>query len=159
MLVELGIRTFTDTYGHANDAAELAAHAAGTYNAAELTSALSDPLVTYLIAEIGGQPVGFARLALESIEDGVDAARPAEVNQLYVVAEHHGKGVGRALLTECVDRARGAGCDVLWLGVWDANPKAIAFYERFGLRRVGTHDFRLGTELQTDLLMAVALQH
>jgi diamine N-acetyltransferase len=158
MLIELGIRTFTDTYGHANDAAELAAHAAATYDVAEVTSALRDPLVIYLVAEVGSQPAGFAKLVLESIEEGVDAASPAELNQLYVAAEQHGKGVGRALLTGCVDRAHGAGCDVLWLGVWEANPKAIAFYERFGLRRIGTHGFRLGTQLQTDVLMAMTLR-
>jgi ribosomal protein S18 acetylase RimI-like enzyme len=74
-----------------------------------------------------------------------------------VATDRHGRGLGRALLSECADRACRDGCDVLWLGVWDGNDRAIGFYERLGLRRVGATQFRLGSELQTDLLMVLPL--
>jgi ribosomal protein S18 acetylase RimI-like enzyme len=156
-LVEIGMRTFEDTYAHANDPSELAVHIAESYTEPVIAGALRDPNVSYLVAEAAGRIIGFAKIVVESREDGIDAARPAELNQLYVEADQHGRGVGRALLDACTERARQVGCDVLWLGVWERNPKAIGFYERLGFRHVGTHGFRFGSELQTDLLMALPL--
>jgi ribosomal protein S18 acetylase RimI-like enzyme len=156
-LVDLGARTFRDTYGHANDPAELAAHIAERYNEPVILEALRDPNATYLVAVDAGRIIGFAKLVVGSTEDGIVAARPAELNQLYVDSSQHGRGLGRALLDACADHARKADCDVLWLGVWEKNPNAIGFYERLGFRKVGTHTFRFGSELQTDLLMALPL--
>ena len=156
-LVDLGARTFRDTYGHSNDPAELAAHIADSYNEPVVSAALRDPNVTYLVADDAGRIAGFAKLVVGSTEDGIVAARPAELNQLYLDSGEHGRGLGRALLDACAEHARREDCDVLWLGVWEKNPKAIAFYERVGLRKVGAHVFRFGSELQTDLLMVLPL--
>ena len=156
-LVDLGARTFRETYGHANDPHELAAHIAESYNEPVIAEALRDPQVIYLVAEDAGRIIGFAKLMIGSREDGIDAARPAELNQLYVDSDQYGLGVGRALLDACAEQARQADCDVLWLGVWEKNPNAIGFYERLGFRTVGTHGFQFGSELQTDLLMALPL--
>ena len=49
--------------------------------------------------------------------------------------------------------ARELGCDVMWLGVWEYNPRAQRFYEKNGFRVVGSHVFQLGSDPQTDLLM------
>ena len=52
-----------------------------------------------------------------------------------------------------LQEARGGGYDVIWLGVWQENPRAVAFYERWGFQKVGTHVFRLGDDPQTDWIM------
>lgn len=156
-LIDLGARTFHDTYGQANDPAELAAHIAESYNEPVILGALRDPAVSYVVAEDAGRIIGFAKLVVGSTEDGIVASRPAELNQLYVDSDQQGRGLGRALLDACADLARKAGCDVLWLGVWENNSNALGFYERLGFRRVGTHAFRFGTGLQTDLLMTLPL--
>ena len=41
----------------------------------------------------------------------------------------------------------------IWLGVWEENNKAIAFYKRHGFEVFGSHPFKLGGDLQRDLLM------
>lgn len=41
----------------------------------------------------------------------------------------------------------------IWLGVWERNPEATAFYERCGFIRFGEHVFQLGGDAQTDVLM------
>jgi len=43
-----------------------------------------------------------------------------------------------------LDSAAAAGYSTLWRGVWDRNARAIAFYERWGFARVGSHPFQLG---------------
>ncbi len=53
----------------------------------------------------------------------------------------------------CFERGREEGCDVMWLGVWEYNPRAQRFYEKNGFRIVGKHTFQLGSDPQIDLLM------
>ena len=53
-----------------------------------------------------------------------------------------------------LDAARSAGHRTIWLGVWERNARAISFYERWVFEKVGDHVFRLGSDDQTDLIMA-----
>lgn len=156
-LAALGARTFEETYAESNDPGELAAHITVTFAEPRIADALRDPRVTYLVADEGGTLVGYAKLVVPSASDQVDAGNPAELEQLYVVSARHGSGVGRALLRSGARHAAGLGCDTLWLGVWERNPKAVRFYRRAGFEQVGRHHFRLGSELQTDLVMALKL--
>ena len=41
----------------------------------------------------------------------------------------------------------------VWLGVWEKNVNAIAFYEKMGFKQAGQHLFQIGNELQSDLIM------
>jgi len=41
----------------------------------------------------------------------------------------------------------------VWLGVWEHNPRAIAFYRKWGFEAVGEHVFVVGTDPQRDLVM------
>lgn len=157
-LADLGTRTFLEAYGATNDPADLASYIADTYTEHLLAQAIARPEVTYLIAEVGGRAVGFAKLVYGSRTTAVDAVHPAELEQLYVEGGRHGGGLGTALLTACLNQAREHGCDLVWLGVWEHNPRAIGFYERTGFARVGSHSFRLGAQRQTDLLMAISLE-
>ena len=49
-------------------------------------------------------------------------------------------------MQDALDTAEREGCDTLWLGVWEHNPKAMAFYRKFGLEVVGTHAYMLGQD-------------
>jgi ribosomal protein S18 acetylase RimI-like enzyme len=61
--------------------------------------------------------------------------------------------VGAALMQACIDEARRRGHKTLWLGVWEHNPRAQAFYRKWNFVEIGTHVFHLGNDPQTDLLM------
>ena len=60
-------------------------------------------------------------------------------------------------MQDALETAGREGCDCLWLGVWEHNPKAMTFYRKFGLEVVGTHAFMLGQDRQRDLIMSVKL--
>ena len=49
--------------------------------------------------------------------------------------------------------ARHLGGIAIWLGVWERNPRAIAFYEKCGFRDVGSQLFIVGSDPQTDRVM------
>jgi ribosomal protein S18 acetylase RimI-like enzyme len=60
-------------------------------------------------------------------------------------------------MLEIKRQAKSRGARTLWLGVWEHNARAIAFYRKHGFRQIGSHPFLLGQDLQTDLEMAVSL--
>jgi ribosomal protein S18 acetylase RimI-like enzyme len=53
-----------------------------------------------------------------------------------------------------VDAAAAARARTIWLGVWEHNPRAIAFYLKCGFVDVGRHPFQLGRDVQTDRIMS-----
>src|SRR5581483_9009615 len=122
-----------------------------TFTADAQRAELADDERKTWIAELAdGTPVGYAQLRRGTRADGVNAEQPAEVQRIYVDRDAHGRRVGQALMDACIEEARAWRCDVLWLAVWEHNPRAIAFYKKMGFERVGSTTFLLGTDLQRD---------
>jgi diamine N-acetyltransferase len=153
LLSELGERTFSETFAVDNTAEDLAAYVAESFNVAQQTVELKDPESTFLIAEVDGRAAGYAYLHVGKPEEGVEGTNPVELVRLYASREWLGRGVGEQLMRACVDEARQAGHDTLWLGVWEHNGRAQAFYRKWNFRTVGEHMFQLGSDMQRDLLM------
>ncbi len=78
----------------------------------------------------------------------------AELWRFYVTREWHGRGIAQALMASVVTEAAGRGGQTLWLGVWERNSRARAFYGKCGFADVGEHVFLFGTDPQTDRVMA-----
>ncbi len=100
------------------------------------------------------QAIGYAMLRRDSVANGLTAVRPAEVERIYVESVWHGRGVGKALMLACFHQAHTWECDAIWLGVWERNPRAIAFYEKSGFQAMGQQTFVLGRDVQNDIVMA-----
>ncbi len=153
LIRELGVRIFTDTFGPANTPENMRAYLETAFSPERVRAEVTDPASTHLIAEADGTAVGYARLRAGDGPPEVAAARPVELVRLYVERAHQGSGVAAALMRACLDHARDAGHDVMYLGVWEHNPRAIAFYRKWGFERFGEHSFLLGDDEQTDWLM------
>jgi ribosomal protein S18 acetylase RimI-like enzyme len=157
LLVELGARTFSETFAADNNPEDMAAYLASSFNLAQQTAELDDPASTFFIAEVSGVAAGYAQLQAGSSAEGIEGAKPVELVRLYVSKEWLGRGVGEALMRACVDEARRAGHETIWLGVWERNGRAQAFYRKWNFRAVGEHVFQLGSDPQTDILMERAV--
>ena len=155
LLTDLSYTTFWDAFAHhpKNAPDDLAHYMRQAFSIEQITAELAAPESIFLIASIGDKPAGYAKLIVGSTEEGITANRPIELSRLYSHQEYIGKGVGQDLMDACFDRARNDGHDVMWLGVWEFNPRAQRFYEKNGFRAVGQHTFQLGSDPQTDLLM------
>ena len=158
-LTDLAYTTFWDAFAHhpKNAPDDLNHYMRQAFTVEQLAEELADENSIFLIAEIDGKSAGYAKLIVGSIEDGITAAMPIELSRLYSHQEFLGKGVGQNLMDACFDYAKSGGHDVMWLGVWEYNPRAQAFYRKNGFREVGKHVFQLGTDPQTDLLMQKAI--
>jgi GNAT superfamily N-acetyltransferase len=154
LLAELGARTFSETFAADNKPEDMAAYLAASFSPARQTEEILDTRSIYLVAEIDNEAVGYAQLYAGVTPECVTGATPIELVRFYVVAHWHGRGVSAALMPACIDEARRAGYQTLWLGVWEHNGRAQAFYRKWSFREVGEHIFQLGSDPQTDVLMA-----
>lgn len=155
LLTDLAYTTFWDAFAHhpKNAPDDLNHYMRQAFNQEQIAAELTDAKNIFLIAEIDGDAAGYSKIILDTIEPGITAERPVELSRLYAHQKHLGQGVGQKLMDACLERAVSDGRDVMWLGVWEYNPRAQRFYEKNGFRVVGSHIFHLGKDSQTDLLM------
>lgn len=132
----------------------MAAYLAEAFGPEKQAAQLADPANVFLIAEAEDHPVGYAHLRFAPAPEAIVGRAPMEIRRFYACKEWIGRGVGALLMEECMARARRAGCDAVWLDVWEHNDRAMAFYRKWGFVLVGSQRFKLGNDLQYDLLMA-----
>jgi ribosomal protein S18 acetylase RimI-like enzyme len=157
LLAELGARTFAETFASDNTDEDMASYMAASFNVSQQMADLADPASTYLVAEVDGLAVGYGKLHAGEPAEGIEGVKPVELVRLYVSREWLGRGVGEALMRACIDEARQARHRTIWLGVWERNSRAQAFYRKWTFREVGEHTFQLGSDSQRDILMERAL--
>jgi len=155
-LAALAARTFRDTFADDNSTDDMDAYVRDSFSLDRVRAELADDVNTFLLAFMDGeaQPDGYAKLRNGTTDPSVRGPDPVELQRLYVDGSAMGQGVGAALMRASLDAARSAGRRTLWLGVWERNARAISFYERWQFETVGEHVFRLGSDHQTDLIMA-----
>lgn len=154
LLAEIGVETFADSFGAQNTPDDMAQYLELSFSPQIQAAELSDPDSLFLIAEIEGEPVGYARLHQGATPAAIAAVQPIEIVRFYARKAWIGHGIGAALMQACLDEAAARGCDVVWLDVWEENQRARVFYEKWGFTTAGTQKFNLGEDLQNDLLMA-----
>jgi len=156
-LAILAERTFRDAFGARNSPENIDLHCAKCFGTDIQLREIGERGFVTTLADEAGSLVGFSQLRLARPSPAVTARKPAELSRIYVTAEWHGRGVAQSLMKQALADAARAGCDVLWLGVWEHNPKATTFYRKFGFGIVGTQSFMLGQERQRDLVMSVGI--
>lgn len=152
-LVSIGIRTFRDTFDEMNTPENMMLYLNETFTIKKIRAELQEPGSAYFLAESGDTTIGYARLRTGEIPDGLQAQSPIEIQRLYVDKDFIGRRVGYLLMSTCLNYANARKHDVVWLGVWEHNMRARAFYTRAGFEEFGKHVFMLGNDAQTDLLM------
>lgn len=156
-LAAIAERTFREAFAGGNSAESISLHCAQKFSAEIQGKEIADPQVITLLAEVAGELVGFAQLRLEQPADCVSGDRPSELHRIYVSSHWHGRGVAGKLMRAVSAAAARAGSDGIWLGVWEHNPRAIAFYRKCGFSVVGEHTFMLGRDRQRDLILSAPL--
>jgi ribosomal protein S18 acetylase RimI-like enzyme len=153
LLAELGARTFSETFAADNTPEDMTAYLASSFGQELQAAELADPHSLFLIAEIDGVAGGYAKLGHGPTPESVIGNKPIELVRLYVSREWLGRSIGAALMRACIDEAAQKGYRTIWLGVWEHNQRARAFYRKCNFHEVGEHVFQLGNDSQTDILM------
>lgn len=153
ILTEIGRKTFVEKFSKDNRKEDMDLYVSETFNFERQLSEIKDPNRFIEIAWIENQPAGFLHLLNGQPEPSVKGAKPIEILRLYADSQWHGKGVGTALMERSIKIAREQGFETIWLGVWEKNARAQAFYKKYGFEAGGQHMFRLGTDEQIDIIM------
>jgi CTP:molybdopterin cytidylyltransferase MocA/ribosomal protein S18 acetylase RimI-like enzyme len=158
-LSRLGAATFRETFEGENTPEDMSRYLADAFNEERQAAEIADPEGAVLLAEHprqAGEPelVGYAHVVSGAVPEAVRGPAPLELKRLYVARPWQGRRVAHALMDAAIDAARARGAQTLWLGVWERNPRALAFYAKYGFVRVGEHTFTLGADVQTDWLLA-----
>lgn len=126
MLADLGARTFRATYQSHSSRSDLDRYITEVYRRDRIAAALADAQLRYLIAEVDGSPVGYAVVRDDAEPPSGRADQPSALDEIYVERAFHGRGVGPALMAASLDEAAAGGADLMWLTVWEHNPRASA---------------------------------
>lgn len=153
-LAGLAEKTFRDAFAAMNTAGNMDAFCRSAYGEAIQAEEIARADMLTLLCELHGRLVGFAQLRWGAAPGCVVAGAPAEIQRLYVDRDSHGSGVARDLMNACIDAMLARRSDVAWLGVWEHNPRAIAFYRKCGFVAVGEQIFQLGSDPQRDVVMS-----
>lgn len=124
LLAEIGAETFRDTFAADNTPENMAAYLADAFSPAKQAAEMSEAASIFLIAEIDGAAVGYARLKQGQSPEGITGSRTIEIARLYSRQAWIGRGVGAALMHACLEQAEQQQCDTIWLDVWERNDRA-----------------------------------
>jgi diamine N-acetyltransferase len=153
-LAEFAARIFDETFGPDNRPEDMAAHLADRFGVRQQSEEILNPDIITLVVEEEGRLIAYTQvLTLHKPPDCVKVEAPVEIARFYVDRSWHGRGLAQRLMAAALDAVRELGGRAAWLAVWERNPRAIAFYEKWGFRDVGSQTFRLGSDLQTDRVM------
>jgi diamine N-acetyltransferase len=152
-LTALGITTFVDAFAADNRKEDMDKYIAEEMNVGKITDELSDESNLFYLSYYNKVLVGYAKMRAIKKPKGLKAKHPIELERIYVLQDYQTKKIGAALLNFCLTYAFNHKHDVMWLGVWKNNHKAINFYKKWGFEFFGSHTFKLGDDVQTDELM------
>ena len=148
----LAQETYSDAFGHSFSEADLAAHLAKHLSPDNFTQILEKDVV--LLAEVSDCIIGYAQFGAPN--DSVEPDRVQELRRLYVRSEYQSKGVGGALMEAVLSHPHMKNAATILLDVWEHNPGAQRFYQRYSFEVIGTRVFKVefGAETSPDLIMA-----
>ncbi len=152
-LAALAERTFREAFGAANKPENMDAFCANAYGEAIQAREIADPTIETWVCATGEHLIAFLQLRWTDAQAFLAAGAPVEIQRFYVDSRWHGQGLAQDLMRVAVRRARSRAAEKIWLGVWEKNPRAIAFYAKCGFQEVGEQIFQLGDDEQRDVVM------
>ena len=154
---DLSIATFAETFASLNTEEDMEQCNERHFSTDELQREIDNPDSTFMVAKVDGVPAGYMKVNVGDAQTEEMLGNRMEVQRLYILRQYKRNGLGAQFMHTAFDMARAQGKSVIWLGVWEHNDAAIAFYKRMGFVQFGSHDFVLGEDRQTDLLMEAAV--
>ncbi len=152
-LLDLAITTFVEAFWDTNNPESMTAYMEAAFREEVFFEEMQHPDAQFFLVLEDEVPAGYLKLNRVGAQSDVRDPESLEVERIYVLADYQGVGIGKYLLEFAIQTAVAEALKYIWLGVWEYNEKAIAFYQKQGFWIFGDHPFAMGEEVQTDLLM------
>ena len=147
-LQQISRETFAQTFAEFNTAEDMESYLSTNLSIETLSAEIEQEGSEFYVWKDNDQWMGYIKF---NYTDSL------EIERLYILSEYQGKGLGKKFMQFAFDKARELNFHQVWLGVWEHNHKAIAFYESLGFQAFGEHDFFLGSDRQRDVLYRTSL--
>jgi hypothetical protein len=158
ILEQISKQTYFDAFSWGNSPENMRAYLDSSLSEEKLLEELKEPKSEFYFAKINQRLIGYFKINFGDAQTDIDDHNAQELERIYVIKEFQGKQIGQKLLNKVLGIAKKNQMDYLWLGVWEKNEGAIRFYERNGFSVTGSHPFRMGDEIQIDLIMKLSLK-
>ncbi|WP_414842091.1 GNAT family N-acetyltransferase [Enterococcus saccharolyticus] len=152
-LQEISFETFNDTFAKQNSPENMNAYLDNAYTDEKLTTELQTPHSTFFFLYKDDELAGYLKVNTDEAQTEAIAVNALEIERIYIRSTHKRQGLGRYLIDQACNLAVKKGKETIWLGVWEHNQPARAFYQTMGFVRQGQHSFFMGDDEQTDFIM------
>ncbi len=152
-LRKLSRETFFDAFVSYNTKENMDRYLDEAYHPEKLLRELLSPGSWFYFLYSGNDLAGYLKLNEAPSQTDINDDESLEIERIYIHKNYQGKGFGRYLMNTAEEKAQEKNKQYIWLGVWEKNESALGFYRTMGFIPFKTHAFRLGDELQTDILM------
>jgi diamine N-acetyltransferase len=149
----LSRQTFYDTFAAVNTKEDMDKFMNESFSMKALINEVNAAENIFITAFMEEELVGYAKLTESKNPPELEDVNAIEIGRIYAAQKTIGFGVGKALMEKCIQLATENNKQLIWLGVWEHNQRAISFYHKFGFEKFGEHEFVLGNDVQTDWLM------
>lgn len=153
VLQEIGFETFDETFRPMNSPETMDKYLNESFSLEKLAQELGKTYCKFYFIYSDSKLAGYLKMNYAPAQSDINDSDSVEVERIYVRKEHKGKGLGKVLMEYAFQQAIQNKKAYVWLGVWEKNVNAITFYEKMGFKEAGQHSFRIGNELQSDLIM------
>ena len=157
-LQEISYETFNETFKEQNSPENMEAYLEKAFNRKQLETELSQRSSQFYFVEIEGETAGYLKVNTDEAQTEEMGDEALEIERIYIRSPFQKQGLGKYLFNKALEVAMEQNKKKIWLGVWEKNEKAIAFYKKMGFVQTGAHSFYMGDEEQTDFIMAKILK-
>jgi diamine N-acetyltransferase len=157
ILQKISYETFNETFKHQNSSENMNAYLEKAFNVSQLEKELANGFSQFFFIYIHNDVAGYLKVNTDDAQTENVGNESLEIERIYIKSQFQKLGLGKYLLNKAQDIAMEHGKKNIWLGVWEKNENAIAFYKKLGFVQTGAHSFYMGDEEQTDLIMTKTL--
>ncbi|AUZ27710.1 N-acetyltransferase [Bacillus cabrialesii] len=157
ILQEISVETFNDTFKDQNSSENMKAYLDSAFNTEQLEKELSNISSQFFFVYCHHEVAGYLKVNTDHAQSEEMGDESLEIERIYIKKEFQKHGLGKHLLHKALDIALECNKKKIWLGVWEKNENAVAFYKKMGFVQTGTHSFYMGDEEQTDFIMTKTL--
>lgn len=156
-LQEISYETFYETFKDQNSPENMQAYLERAFNLEQLEKELSHRSSQFFFVYLDGEVAGYLKINTGAGQSEEMGEESLEIERIYVRSHFQKHGLGKQLFNKAIEIARELDKKKVWLGVWEKNENAIAFYKKMGFVQTGAHSFFMGDEEQTDFIMTKTL--
>ncbi|MEC0305013.1 GNAT family N-acetyltransferase, partial [Terribacillus saccharophilus] len=141
ILQKVSVETFTDTFKDQNTPENMKAYLDKAYASKKLENELLNTSSQFFFIYLNEELAGYLKVNTDDAQTEEMNDDSLEIERIYVRSKYQKQGLGKYLMNKAIEIATEWNMKAIWLGVWEKNQNAMAFYSKNGFVKTGAHSF------------------